>query len=104
MLLGNVETEIIVVSADTPGTGITKLYLDKKKPEFFFVVLNNNNLRITWKRGSHIWGNPYKKVIVKVISSDKQYTWQSENNLNSNKPFQKVFFLKFLKINKINIF
>ena len=33
----------------TPGDGINKLYMDKNKPEYFFINQQENKLKIIWK-------------------------------------------------------
>ena len=72
----------------TPGDGLSKLYMDKKKPEYFFINQQENKLKIIWKRGSYLWGIKYKTVIVKVISSEVEFIWQPINSFDQNKPLK----------------
>ena len=50
--------------------------MDKDKPEHFILMKEVDKLKISWKKGSYNWAINFNKLIVKVISSNKNYIWK----------------------------
>ena len=71
--------------------------MEKTKPDYFFVVCDNDKLRISWKRGLFKWERTIKKIIVKVVNSKKNYIWHSESTSNFDKPFKNIYFSEICK-------